>query len=273
MSTVMKNKIITIAEIGENHLGDMSLAKNMVRQAAQAGADIVKFQSYSGRDFKDSDPEKEWFKKVELSNEEHFMLRDFCRAQGVEFLSSPFSLERAKFLCRDLGLSAIKIASGMMLKFPVLDHLNSCGVKTLYLSTGLADLNEIAAALKHLDKIPNIYLMHCVTQYPCKDNEANLSAIATLRKEFPLPVGYSDHTAGIDACVTAAALGARVIEKHFTFDKSCSEGTDHVLSADAQDFREMVRRIYKVQELLGSGKKEPGPGEKQIIDFIRQRFI
>lgn len=273
MNTSAQKKIIIIAEIGENHLGDMELAKKMIRQAASAGADIVKFQSYFGKDFRDDDPEKEWFGKVELSNQDHFMLKDFCRAKGVEFLSSPFSLERAKFLCRDLGLAAIKIASGMMLKFPVLDYLNLCGAQTVYLSTGLADLSEIASALMHLDKIPNIYLMHCISQYPCKDKEVNLSAITTLKKEFVFPVGYSDHTIGIDACVAAAALGAKVIEKHFTFDKSCPEGTDHVLSADAQDFKEMVRRINKVEEMLGSGIKAPGPGERQIVNFIRQRFI
>jgi len=116
----------------------MSLAKKMIRQAASVGADIVKFQSYFGKDFKDSDPEKEWFTKVEISNEEHFMLKDFSRAQGVEFLSSPFSLERAEFLCRDLGLKAIKIASGMMLSFPdvtiarrsILHHYSSMSVKS-----------------------------------------------------------------------------------------------------------------------------------------------
>ena len=100
-----------------------------------------------------------------------------------------------------------------------------------------------------------------------------MNAIGTLKKEFLFPVGYSDHTIGIDACVTAVALGAKVIEKHFTFDKKCPEGTDHVLSADTQEFAEMVRRIYKIKELLGSGIKAPGPGERQIIDFIRKRFI
>ena len=128
---------IIIAEIGENHLGDLHLAKQMIADAAKSGADIVKFQSYRGKDFKADDPEKEWFSKVELSNDAHFELRKFADQSNIEFLSSPFSLERAKFLYEELGLRKIKIASGMMLNIRVLDYLNSANIDTIYLSTGM----------------------------------------------------------------------------------------------------------------------------------------
>lgn len=263
---------IIIAEIGENHIGNINLAKRMIQDAAQAGADIVKFQSYLGKDFKDDDPEKDWFTKVQLSNEAHFELKKYAEENGVEFLSSPFSLERAQFLCESLGLRKIKIASGMMLNFKVLDYLNSVNIDTIFVSTGMATLEEIKESLNHIRNIPNIYLLHCVTQYPCKDEEANLRAIPTLQKEFHLPVGYSDHTIGIDACIASVALGASVIEKHFTFDKNCPEGTDHILSASVGEFREMVEKIRKVEVLLGSGIKEPSFGEKEILRFVRGRF-
>jgi len=263
---------IVIAEIGENHLGDMDLAKQMIVDAAKSGADIVKFQSYLGKNFKDTDPEKEWFAKVELSNEVHFELKEFAKQKRVEFLSAPFSIERAKFLCEELGLKMIKIASGMMMNFDLLDYLNSSSINTVFLSTGLATLHEIAEALEHLEKIPTIYILHCVTQYPCKDEDANLKAILTLQNEFKCPIGYSDHTIGIDACVASVSLGASVIEKHFTFDKDCTEGADHIISATAEEFKVMVKKIKRLDVLLGDGVKQPSEREKKVIQFVRTRF-
>ena len=266
------SKTIIIAEIGENHLGDIGLAKQMITDAAKSGANIVKFQSYRGKDFKEDDPERDWFTRVELSNESHVKLMEIAEKNKIEFLSSPFSLERTRFLCEDLGLRKIKIASGMMLNLPVLDYINYLKIDTVYLSTGMATLNETKSALEHLKDIPNKYLMHCVTQYPCKDEEANLRAILTLQKEFKFPVGYSDHTIGIDACVASVSLGASVIEKHFTFDKDCSEGTDHVLSATPGEFKDMVEKIKRVENMLGDGVKKPSENEKDIVQFVRTRF-
>lgn len=265
-------KTTIIAEIGENHLGNIKLAKRMIKDATHAGVDIVKFQSYWGDDFKDDDPEKEWFAKVELTNDVHFELKEFAEQNGVEFLSAPFSMERAKFLCEELGLKKIKIASGMMMNFDLLDYLNSSNINAVFLSTGLATLHEIAEALKHLKNIPIVYVLHCVTQYPCRDEEANLRAILTLQKEFKLSVGYSDHTIGIDACVASVSLGASVIEKHFTFDKNYSEGTDHILSATPVEFKEMVEKIKRIEIMLGDGIKQPSKSEKDIIKFVRTRF-
>lgn len=268
----MSRKTICIAEIGENHIGNIDLAARMIKDAASAGADFVKFQSYSAKDVSANDPEKEWFSKVELTNKAHYELKAIAEQNNVSFLSSPFSLERARFLCEELKLKAVKVASGMMLNFNVLDYLNSFPVDTVFLSTGLSTVDEIRMALAHLRKIPRIYLLHCVVQYPCRDEDANLMAIATLQKEFDAPVGYSDHTIGIEACIAAAVLGVRVIEKHFTHNKDCPEGTDHVVSATKDEFAEMVKRIHKVETLLGSGIKKPTREERRILEFVRRRF-
>lgn len=265
-------KTVFIAEIGENHLGNIKTAKMLIKKAAEAGAEYVKFQSYTPKTFRYDDPEYDWFKKVYLTDNDHFRLKEHSKACGIKFLTSPFSLERAKFICEKLGLKEIKIASGMMLNFKVLDYINSVGIKKVFMSTGMAILSEIRQALRHLNRIPSIYLLHCVTQYPCKDKEANLRAIALLRKEFALPVGYSDHTVGIDACLVAVALGAVVIEKHFTFDKHCPEGTDHVLSATFDEFKEMVEKSKRIEVLLGDEVKRPTQSEEKILGFVRNRF-
>ncbi len=265
-------KTIIIAEIGENHLGNIDLAIKMIKDAANAGVDFVKFQSYRGKDFSKDDPEKEWFARVELSNEAHFILRKEAESNNVQFLSSPFSLERTEFLVDKLKLNKIKIASGMMLNLKVLDYLDSKKIDTVFFSTGMATLSEIHLSLNHLSNIPNIYLLHCVTQYPCKNKEANLRAILTLQKEFNYPIGYSDHTIGTEACIAGVALGAIVIEKHFTFDKNYSEGTDHLLSVEAGELKEMVEKIRRLEVLLGDEIKKPSRSEKEIMKFVRNRF-
>jgi len=265
-------KVIVIAEIGENHIGDMEIAKMLIEKAAEAGADYVKFQSYKPEDFKKEDPEYEWFKKVSLSDEAHFMLKECAKKSGIKFLSSPFSLERAKFLCENLGLKEAKIASGMTLNFNVLDYLND-HVDTVFLSTGMATIEEIGNVLSHLNKVKKTYIMHCVTQYPCKDEDANLLAIKTLQDKFPnYEVGYSDHTIGCLAPVAAVALGAKVIEKHYTFDRNAAEGTDHVLSVDPEGLKDMIKDVRRIENLLGVYGKKPTEGEGEIIDFVRNRF-
>jgi len=266
-------KIKVIAEIGENHIGDMEIARRLVEEAAQAGADYVKFQSYRPENFRPDDPEYEWFKKVSLSDEAHVMLKNRAEELGIKFLSSPFSLERAKFLCEKLGLKEIKIASGIMLNFKILDYIQD-RVEAVFLSTGMATLGEIRDALRHIRKVPNIYLLHCTTQYPCGDKDANLRAIPVLKNKFPeCKVGYSDHTIGAGACILATALGAEVIEKHFTFDKSAEEGTDHILSLDLRELKELVIQIRRAEDLLGKADKIPTDSELKIRDFVRGRFI
>lgn len=260
-----------IAEIGENHVGDWDLARRMVVEAARAGADIVKFQSYRGDDVSDEDPEKAWFKQVELPDALHLEFAQLAKEHGVEFLSAPFTIERAQWLCERMGLSAIKIASSELTNGPLLDYLNG-RVDTVYLSTGMATLDEIHRALGYLGAVPQVVIMHCVTQYPLKDEDANLNAIQLLRQTFPAhPVGYSDHTVGLLAPVLAVALGASVIEKHFTLDKSLP-GTDHVLSVTPQELNNLVQWIRQSERLLGIAEKRPLAAELEIRDRFRQRF-
>lgn len=267
----MRERTIIIAEIGENHLGDLDMARRMVIEAAAAGADIVKFQSYDASDVAERDPEREWFAKVQLSDEMHVELKRLAESRGVEFLSAPFSLERARFLCEELGLRKIKIASSEMLNFPLLDYV-ARRAEVVFLSTGLAELEEVADALRRLERVPTLYVLHCVTVYPTPDEDANLLAIDALRRRFPhRPVGYSDHTLGIVAPVVAASLGARVIEKHFTLDKMLP-GTDHILSATPQELREMVAMVRRVEQQLGSGEKRPAVRELEVRECVRGRF-
>lgn len=267
----MSHDTTVIAEIGENHTGDWDLAREMIDEAADAGADIVKFQSYFGEMVAEDDPEREWFGKVELPDEIHFDLKQYAEARGVEFLSSPFNIERTKFLVEELGLSAVKVASPVMLNYEVLDYLNGC-VEMVYISTGLSTLEEVRDAVSHLSNVENVCIMQCSSEYPCPSSNANLSVIETYREEFPdRTVGFSDHTLGTFPPAMSVALGATAIEKHFTLDKSL-EGTDHMLSVTPAELREMIGQIEQVETLLGSATKAPTGEEADMIEFVRNRF-
>ena len=265
------NHTIIIAEIGENHLGNMDMAKVMIDYAADAGADIVKFQSYRGADVRDDDPERDWFSEVELSDEMHHELKAHAEGQGVEFMSSPFTIERARLLCEGLGLKKIKIASSEMTNHRLLDYVNDYA-EVVFLSTGMANIEEIAESLGHLSNVKDVYILHCVTAYPCEDADANLLAIQDLKKAFPdYKIGFSDHTIGITAPIAAVALGARVIEKHYTLAKTLP-GTDHILSVTPDEFREMVKEIQRMELMLGSPEKTPRPAEMKIRELVRARW-
>ena len=267
-----ERKVIIIAEIGENHMGNMDLAEEMIKEAALAGAQIVKFQSYRKETFLTSDPEYSWFQKVSLSDEDHFMLQKCANNNNVEFMSAPFDMNRAIFLCETLGLRRLKVASGKMNDRDLLGYLNN-HCEEIFLSTGMANLVEIRESLSYLKKV-KVNLLHCVSQYPLENKNANLKAINTLIKEFPnLDIGYSDHTCGILAPIVALTLGAVVIEKHFTLDKNFPEGTDHVLSATPEELKEIVDSAKEISKLLGDGTKEPRQCELEIVDFVRSRFV
>ena len=202
-------------EIGENHVGDWNRAKDMIAAAAAAGADAVKFQSYLGTDVSDDDPEKEWFTQVQLPDALHFELKQLAERHGVEFLSSCFSVERARFLVEKLGLRRMKVASSELLNYPLLGYLNG-RVETVYLSTGMATLDEVGDAVARLEAVQHVCVMQCTSLYPCPPEQANLTVIPTLTATFPTcTIGYSDHTVGILAPVVAVGLGAAVVEKHF----------------------------------------------------------
>jgi N,N'-diacetyllegionaminate synthase len=267
----MGGAVTVIAEIGENHGGDMELAREMLVRAAEAGADIVKFQSYRGADVAPDDPEREWFTQVELSDDAHHELARLAREHGAEFMSAPFTIERARLLVEGLGLKAIKVASSEMLNLALLDYLNG-RVDTVYISTGLSNLDEVREAVGRLADVPHVVVMHCVTQYPLADERANLRAIGTLAEAFPEhEIGYSDHTIGITAPLLAVALGATAVEKHFTTDRSLP-GTDHVLSLLPGEFAQMVAEIRRAEAMLGSGEKRPVEEELEIREFVRNRF-
>jgi len=265
------NRTLVIAEIGENHIGDWNRAEQMIVEAAGAGADVVKFQSYLGRDVAPDDPEREWFTSVQLPDAEHFRLKAIAEREGVRFLTAPFSLERGRFVIEELGLREVKVASSEMLNFALLDYLNG-RVDTVYLSTGMASLDEVRAAVSRLDRVEHVCILHCTTEYPCSVEHANLAAIKTLRAAFPgHSIGFSDHTIGVLAPLVAVSLGARVVEKHFTIDKSLP-GTDHVLSLTPYELAELVRNLRTVECLLGNDVKEPTDTEIGIRDFVRKRF-
>jgi N,N'-diacetyllegionaminate synthase len=265
------NSVTIIAEIGENHLGDMGMAREMVVRAAGAGVDAVKFQSYRADDVAPDDPEREWFAKVQLSDDAHRELAELARSSGVTFMSAPFTLQRARFLVEDMELTSVKVASSEMLNFALLDYLSG-RVERIYLSTGLADLDEVQQAVNRLEGTPDVTVMHCVTQYPLADADANLRAIRTLANALPgRRVGYSDHTIGLTAPLLAVALGASAVEKHFTLDRSLP-GTDHVLSLVPDELAELVRQVRQAEVLLGSEEKRPVPAEVEIRDFVRGRF-
>lgn len=264
-------RTLVIAEVGENHIGDWDMARRMTTEAARAGADIVKFQSYRASDIADTDPEKDWFGQVQMPNDMHRELKALAAEHGARFMSSPFSLERARFLVEDLGCAMIKVASSELTNEPLLRYLAG-RVRTVFLSTGMSNLEEVATAVEALSPVEELYVMHCTTEYPCPVDDANLACITTLRQAFPgRRVGYSDHTVGTLASLAAVALGAEVIEKHFTLDKSLP-GTDHVLSVTPEELAGLVAGIREVERLRGTPEKAPTERELAVRDAVRQRF-
>jgi len=270
----MSRQTTIIAEIGENHHGAWEIAARMVELAAQNGADIVKFQSYKADLFSVDDPEHDWFEQVAVPDAKHFEYKKMAEDLGVEFMSAPFSVERAKFLTEEVGCHSIKIASGVMMNRPILDTVNANAgtVRKVYLSTGMATIDEIRDSLNRLDKIAEISILHCTSQYPAKPSQANLSAICTMAEAFPgHEIGYSDHTIGLTACLTAVALGGRVLEKHFTLSKDLP-GTDHICAMTPCELAQLCAQVEEIEEMIGDGVKRPVAEELEIRDFVRSRF-
>lgn len=264
-------KTIVIAEIGENHYGQWDICRGLTQEAAACGATIAKYQTYKWEQFAADNPELDWFKRVTMPERVHFEMQELCRKLGIRFMSSPFSVSSARFLVEDMHCVEIKLASRCLVQFPLLDYVNdqNDAVKTVYLSTGMGTLDEIREALRHLDKIQKVYILHCVTQYPTEDEDANLNCVMTLQREFPgYSIGYSDHTRGIDACLAAVALGAQVLEKHITYNTKMP-GTDHAGAMMPDDLAEMVRKIVRIEKMLGSGEKAPTQQEREIVKAAR----
>jgi N-acetylneuraminate synthase/N,N'-diacetyllegionaminate synthase len=276
-----------IAEAGVNHNGKLDMAKELVVAAVQAGADAVKFQSFKAENVVtrkapkakyqeqttgSAESQYEMIKKLELSSGSFAELAHHAQKKGIIFLSTPFDKESVDLL-DGLGVPVFKIASGEITNFPLIRYVAKKG-KPVILSTGMSTLAEIDEALHVIqgEGIKDIILLHCVTAYPAKVEDVNLRAMETLRREFKLPVGLSDHTLGTTVPVAAVALGACVIEKHFTLDRSLP-GPDHQASLEPDELKQMIKAIREVEKAMGDGSKMPTKEEKQIQKVARRSIV
>lgn len=272
-----------IAEIGVNHNGDLALAKTTIDAAVGTGADAVKFQTFRAEEFMSdrtfvyeyqsggervSESMFEMFKRLELPESWHAELQNYARENGVEFLSSVADPQSADLLA-SLGAPALKIASEDLINLPLLEHVANLGIPVI-LSTGMADKMEIDQAMECLASggSTDILLLHCVSLYPTPYEEANLQRMVSLRERYGVPVGYSDHTVGWEAAMVAASLGAVLVEKHFTLDRSL-EGPDHAMSADPGQLAQLVSSVRKAAQLLGCSDLMPSAEEQRTV---RQQF-
>lgn len=285
----MTQRIFIIAEAGVNHNGDVELAKRLVDIAVEAGADAVKFQTFVPEELVSQLAPKAPYQLLTTPNEESQLemirslalpyeafeeLWEYCSAKGIQFLSTPFDLPSARFL-HSLGLPIFKIPSGEITNYPLLREIGSYR-KRIILSTGMADLGEIEDALDVLVEAgtpkEEIVVLHCNTEYPTPYEDVNLRAMVTIREAFQVAVGYSDHTEGIEISIAAAAMGATVIEKHFTLDRNLP-GPDHRASLEPAELRAMIAAIRNVERALGTGIKKPSPSEMKNIPVVRKSIV
>ena len=283
------NKVFIIAEAGVNHNGDINLAKRLIDKAIEAGVDAVKFQTFKAKNLvsknakkakyqientKNSESQYEMLKRLELSFKDFIELKRYCDEKGVIFLSTPFDNESIEFL-NDLGIEIFKIPSGEIINLLYLRKIGSLRKKVI-LSTGMADLGEIEDALDILinagTRKKNITLLHANTEYPTPFEDVNLKAMQTIACAFDIDVGYSDHTLGIEIPIAAIAMGAKVIEKHFTLDKNLP-GPDHRASLEPDELKAMVKAIRNIEIALGSGIKKPSKSETKNIKIARKSIV
>jgi N,N'-diacetyllegionaminate synthase len=282
------SKVIIIAEAGVNHNGSISVAKNLIDIASEANVDYVKFQTfkadnlvspaakkalYQTRNLKDeNDSQYDMLKKLELSHENHLELIQYCKQKSIKFFSTAFDVEGVHYL-NDIGLEIFKVPSGEVTNYPYLDAIASFG-KPVILSTGMCTEIEISEALEVLISkgLPKnkITILHCNTEYPTPMQDVNLKAMLTIKETFGVEIGYSDHTLGIEVPIAAVAMGATIIEKHFTLDRTL-EGPDHLASLEPNELNSMVRAIRNIEMAIsGSGKKEPSESELKNIKIARK---
>lgn len=285
---MMENdKVIIIAEAGVNHNGDLTIAKKLIDTAKTAGADYVKFQAFSAdklvsRKAKkaeyqkknigdDDDNQYNMLKQLEIDRGFHEKLQSYCMQQDIGFLSSPFDEEGMEMLY-DIGMRLIKVPSGEITNLPYLRRLGNLDCEII-LSSGMSNLEEIKKALKILGQsgadMDNITVLHCNTDYPTRFEDVNLKAMNTIAEHCDVRVGYSDHTPGIEVPVAAVTLGAMVIEKHFTLDRSM-KGPDHKASLEPDELIAMVRSIRNIELALGDGIKKPSKSESKNIPIARK---
>jgi len=283
-------KTLVIAEAGVNHNGDMALAKQLIAVAADAGADFVKFQTFIAENIVSqsapkadyqkgtTDPEEsqqEMIRKLELTRENHLELIGECRKHDIGFFSTAFDRDSINLLENIGALDFVKIPSGELTNLPYLRYLTRHG-KPVLLSTGMATLGEIEAAIEAIENAgtprEKITVLHCTTEYPTPMDEVNLNAMVNMGKAFGVSVGYSDHTPGIEVPIAAVALGATVIEKHFTLDRSLP-GPDHRASLEPDELKAMVSGIRNIEKAMGDGVKRPGPSELKNKPIARKSLV
>ncbi len=284
----MNKKVIVIAEAGVNHNGDINVAKLLVDAAANAGADYVKFQTFKAEklvqknaqkaDYQvantgNNDSQFEMLKKLELTDENHYILIDYCKQKKIKFLSTAFDFESIDFL--EGKIDFYKIPSGEITNLPYLQKVAKLGLSVI-LSTGMATMQEVKEAVKVLIdngvKQTDITVLHCNTEYPTPMNDVNLLAMQSIQKELSIAVGYSDHTLGIEVPIAAVALGASVIEKHFTIDRNL-EGPDHKASLEPNELMAMVTAIRNIEQAMGTGIKTPSTSEQKNIAIARKSIV
>lgn len=264
------NPAYIVAEIGFNHEGNMELAVRMIEAAAKVGVDAVKFQSFSaGNLVLDTSDHFNLIKQGELSADDHKYLANAARGNGITFLSTPFDKKNVDVL-ETIGVSAYKVASMDLTNLPLLQYIATTG-KPMILSTGMGNLKEIAEAVETVMNKGNsqIILLHCISHYPAAPGDANLCAISYLKEVFGLPVGWSDHVLGNAVALAAVAMGACVIEKHFTVDKSLP-GPDHKLSANPDEMLQLVQDIRIIEKSMGSSKTLWERPDRQMSKIFRR---
>jgi sialic acid synthase SpsE len=275
----LNQDVLIIAEVGNNHEGSFTHAQELVGLAADAGVQAVKFQTFRTEHFVSPKDEARFkrLKSFELTFEQFGKLAQQAKEAGLMFISTPLDLESARFL--NGIVECFKIASGDNTFYPLLSAVADTG-KAVILSSGLMDLSQLKHSVAQIQnhwksrKIQQeLAVLHCVSAYPVPANEANLGAIATLKKELGLTIGYSDHCLGTTAALLSVGLGARIVEEHFTSDKNYSEFRDHQLSADPKEMKELVQRIREANLMLGSGEKKPQPTELQAAQLMRRSVV
>ncbi len=281
--------VFIIAEAGVNHNGSVDLAKKLIDVAANSGANAVKFQTFKAESLVSKNAQKadyqkkttdasesqfDMIKKLELDVEAHKELITYCQEKNIMFLSTPFDHDSIDLLS-DLGLQIFKIPSGEITNLPYLRHIGSLD-KQVVLSTGMSNLQEVGDALTVLinsgTSKENITVLHANTMYPTPIEDVNLNAMLTVQREFSVSVGYSDHTLGIEVDIAAVAMGANIIEKHFTLDKTM-DGPDHKASLEPKELKAMVNAIRNIEKALGDYEKKPSPSESVNIDIARKSIV
>ncbi len=285
----MKNRTLIIAEAGVNHNGDLALAKQLIERAAEAGADLVKFQTfkadrqvtrtakkavYQTQTTSKEESQHEMLRRLEISTDMHHELIEHCAVNNIGFFSTGFDIESIDLLL-SLGQDFFKVPSGEMTNLPYLRHIGQLG-KTVILSTGMATLGEVESAIDALEQAgtprANISVLHCTTEYPTPMTEVNLRAMQSMQTAFGVEVGYSDHTPGIEVSIAAVAMGASVIEKHFTLDRNLP-GPDHQASLEPEELTAMVSAIRNIEVALGDGIKRLTPSEAKNAPVMRKSLL